>query len=77
MNLFTASWCEPCRQLKEWLNTQPEELQDKITLVDIDLDDVIAAQAGVRGIPSLQTTDGELINTNDKIRPYLMELSNE
>ena len=48
---FTASWCEPCKMLAKTL----EEVDSKlpIEVVDIDVHPEIAAEFGIRSVPTL------------------------
>lgn len=75
MKIYTASWCQPCKQLKQWLSQNVKEID--VEFIDIDVNEQSARDAGIRGIPSLQLDDGTLITTNEKIRPYLLGVSND
>jgi len=48
---FTASWCGPCKMLAKTL----EEVDSKlpIEVVDIDIHPEIAAEFGIRSVPTL------------------------
>jgi len=48
---FTASWCGPCQMLAKTL----EEVDSKlpIEVVDVDVHPEIAAEFGIRGVPTL------------------------
>ena len=48
---FTASWCGPCQMLAKTL----EEVDSKlpIEVIDIDVHPEIAAEFGIRGVPTL------------------------
>ena len=48
---FTASWCDPCKMLAKTL----EEVESKlpIEVVDIDTHPEVAAEFGIRGVPTL------------------------
>ena len=52
---FTASWCQPCKALAQQL----EELGfDKdVTVIDIDEQQDLAIQYGVRSVPTLIAVD--------------------
>ncbi len=62
---FWAAWCAPCRQLKPLLEKLAEEYRGKFILakVDADTNQDLAAQYGVRGIPSVKAfLGGELVD---------------
>ena len=62
---FWAEWCGPCRVLKPTLEKLAEEFAGKFILakVDSDKNQAIAAQYGVRGIPSVKAfVDGEMVD---------------
>jgi thiol:disulfide interchange protein len=58
--VFSASWCPPCRQMKQNVYPSPEVAPYKSRFVwaylDVDLpaNRPVAAQYGVRGIPHIQ-----------------------
>lgn len=53
---FTASWCQPCKMLAKTL----EEVDSKIPIevIDIDNNQELAMDYGVRGVPTLVMIDG-------------------
>lgn len=52
---FWAEWCPPCRALAPILEELAQELGDKIKIVKVNVDDSpeLAAQFGIRAIPTL------------------------
>mgnify|MGYP001594907135 CR=1 FL=1 len=74
LKLFTAKWCGPCKQLKQWLENENIE---GIEIVDIDTPEGSneAAKVGIRGIPALLTEDKTVLTTNEVIRPYITGLN--
>lgn len=71
MLLFTAAWCNPCKDLKRWMDTVlDDEVRAGITYVDIDEEPELAAKHRVRGIPALVTGDGRYTG-REQIKPYL------
>ena len=63
---FWAEWCGPCKQLAPLVETAAEEFKDDITVckMDIDSNRDIAAEYGIRSIPTLMIlTNGESVGT--------------
>ena len=52
---FFATWCGPCKAQSSVLNTVKENVGDLARIVKIDVDQfpAIAAEYGVRGVPTL------------------------
>lgn len=49
--IYSASWCNPCQQLKKTL--QSVDLGIPVSIIDIDEDPVSAAENTIRGVPTL------------------------
>lgn len=61
---FFATWCQPCKVQSSVLNSVKENIGEKARIVKIDVDQYpqIAAQVGVRGVPTLAVyKNGELL----------------
>ena len=64
---FWAEWCGPCRMIAPILDEVAPEFEGKvkITKLNIDENQDITAQYGVRGIPTLLVfKNGEVANTH-------------
>ena len=48
---FTASWCGPCKTLAKTLESV--ETNIPIEVIDVDVHNDIAAEYGIRGVPTL------------------------
>ena len=52
---FTAPWCQPCKALA--LNLETAQLNLPIEVIDIDVQDALAVEYGIRGVPTLVMMD--------------------
>ena len=52
---FFATWCGPCQMLLPVLNKVKDSLQDRITIIKIDVDknQDLAQKQQVRGVPTM------------------------
>jgi thioredoxin 1 len=52
---FFATWCGPCQMLLPVLNQVKDNLQDRITIIKIDVDknQELAQKQQVRGVPTM------------------------
>ncbi len=66
--LFTASWCRPCKELKQWLINHNMTLEH----VDIDVAPDLAIEAGVTKVPAM-LVNTTLLTGREEIKPYLEE----
>lgn len=48
---FTASWCQPCKMLAK--NLESVNTKTPIEVVDIDQQQDLAREYGIRGVPTL------------------------
>ncbi|MBV9570415.1 MAG: thioredoxin TrxA [Alphaproteobacteria bacterium] len=57
---FWAEWCGPCRMIAPALEELAGELQDKITIAKLDIDQNpnVPTKYGVRGVPTLMIFSG-------------------
>ena len=63
---FWAEWCGPCRMLSPILDDIAKQYAGKLKVVKVNVDEnnVISAQYGVRGIPTLLLfKNGQVIGT--------------
>ena len=63
---FWAEWCGPCRMIAPALEEMSVELEERVTIVKLNIDDNPDAPAryGVRGIPTMILfKDGEVAAT--------------
>ena len=69
---FWAEWCGPCRQIAPTLDEISTEMKSavKVTKLNVDENPDIAAQYGVRSIPTLMLfKDGQLAATHVGVAP--------
>ena len=57
---FWAEWCGPCRMIAPALEELAGEMQDKVTIAKIDIDQNpgVPTKYGVRGVPTLMIFSG-------------------
>lgn len=61
---FFASWCQPCKVQSSVLNSVKEIIGEKARIVKVDVDNYpkIAAEYGVRSVPTLMVfKNGEML----------------
>lgn len=57
---FSATWCGPCRSLAPIIEGLADEYADRVTVATVDIDDNprLAAQYGVRSVPTVMLFAG-------------------
>ena len=63
---FSAQWCGPCKQFAPVINQLQSE-GINIQKVDVDKDNTLSAQYGVRNIPTLVLVDGNGTELNRRV----------
>ncbi len=69
---FWAEWCGPCRILGPVMETLSQEYQGQVTVakVDVDSNQQVARQYGIRSIPTVMLFDkGQIVDTFVGVRP--------
>ena len=81
---FWAEWCGPCRAIAPLLEQVAKELAGKIKIAKVNVDEAqaLAAEFGIRSIPTLLILKGGVVQKQmvgamnkdalvDKLTPYL------
>lgn len=69
---FWAEWCAPCRALGPVIESLSSEYEGKVRVakVDVDANQQIAMQYGIRSIPTVMLFDkGQIVDTFVGVRP--------
>lgn len=69
MKLFTASWCAPCKVVKQELEKFPHSVE----IIDIDQSPELVRASGVRSVPSLLLGNGEVLTGVENITQAIRE----
>lgn len=73
---FTASWCGPCKMLKPKLEQLADAWGFTLAIVDAGEDKPLAADYGVRAVPTVITLENGLVRgrfSGDRKQPELEE----
>ncbi len=74
MLLFTTSWCNPCKDLKQWLEVN--KLTKDIEFIDVEANEALVVQHGIKSVPSLVV--GTTVYTGrEQIKPFILETLND
>jgi len=63
--MFSAEWCKPCKILKSIIEELSDQFKEKIPIIKLDVDENsdIAAQLGIRNVPTiLFFKNGEILD---------------
>lgn len=69
---FWAAWCGPCKAIAPTLEQMASEYGDKVRIVKVDVDSnqALAAQYGIRSIPALMVfKGGEKVDSTVGMQP--------
>lgn len=71
IKLYTAQWCDPCQELKQWMKAN--NISD-VEIIDIDESPERASAANVKSVPILMVGDRAYLG-REEIKPYLEHLN--
>ena len=57
---FEATWCSPCKMLSKVIDGAKDKITVPIVPIDIDEQPEMAKLYGVRGVPTMVLTDGDV-----------------
>lgn len=69
---FWAEWCAPCRALGPIIESLSAEYEGRVTIakLDVDANQQVAMQYGIRSIPTVMLFDkGQIVDTIIGVRP--------
>lgn len=69
---FWAAWCAPCRALGPIIDSLSADYDGRVTIakVDVDANQQVAMQYGIRSIPTVMLFDnGQVVDTFIGVRP--------
>ena len=71
MKLYTATWCEPCNELKQWL----KDNHVKIDIEEVDdMAKLTRENMGIYSVPTLVDDEGNLLVGREQIKPHIEAL---
>lgn len=65
--LLTASWCFPCKDVKDYINTH----QLDVEIIDVDIHRDVAQKYGIRSVPVLVVDEFTRFTNSKSIISYL------
>ena len=78
LQLFTAAWCAPCRQIKPRLAALARRHSIPLDVVDVDQRPDLATQLGVMSVPTLLGwIDDRPVDMRPPTLPRLRELERQ
>jgi thiol-disulfide isomerase/thioredoxin len=67
--LYTASWCRPCKELKEFLHENYPDLSVPLLIVDVEHPDLTDLIGEVQAMPTLEFYEsGQIVNRMEGFR---------
>lgn len=69
---FWAAWCAPCRAVAPIIESLSEDYEGRATIakLDVDANQQVATQYGIRSIPTVMVFDkGQVVDTLVGVRP--------
>jgi len=57
--VFSASWCNPCQQLKKTLGSI--DVGIPVSFIDVDQDPTAASENAIRGVPTLMLIEDNVV----------------
>lgn len=65
--LLSTSWCQPCKDVKNYINTH----QLDVDIIDVDIHRDVAQKYGIRSVPVLAVDEFTRFTNSKSIISYL------